>query len=195
LEPYLAALEDGAVGHDAQHGSGERRLAAARFAHHTEDSPARQLQFHMIEDLRETFVGSDRQTQILHRQQWIATHRDRLSRGSTMSLRPSPRRLNPSTVTKMASPGNVENHQASGRYCRLSAMANPQSGSGGVAPMPRKPNTAATKIVKPMPIVARTMTGEIELGRICRNRMRAAPAPMHWSASMNSETLSRRASP
>ena len=46
-------------------------------------------------------------------EQRSAAHRDRLSRGSTMSRRPSPSRLKPSTVRKMASPGKVENHQAS----------------------------------------------------------------------------------
>ena len=43
------------------------------------------------------------------------THRDRRMRGSTMSRRPSPKRLKPITVIRMARPGNVAYHQARGR--------------------------------------------------------------------------------
>src|SRR4051794_31115703 len=55
-------------------------------------------------------------------------------------------------------------------------MVKPQSGCGGVAPTPRNPSTAATRMVNPRPIVARTMIGEIALGRMCANTIRGAGA-------------------
>src|SRR5262249_45318585 len=194
FEADLAAFDPGGLGKDAEHGAGKGRLAAARFPDHARYLAARHGELDVVEDLSHALVGAHREAQILHLQQRIGGHRERLSRGSTMSRRPSPSKLKPSTVRKMASPGKVENHHASGRYCRLSAMASPQSGSGGVAPMPRKPSTAATKMVNPMPMVARTMIGEMALGRMCKNRMRGAPAPMHCKASMNSAAASRRVS-
>ena len=57
-------------------------------------------------------------------------HRERLRRGSTMSRRPSPSRLKPSTVRKIARPGKVENHQASGRYCAALGDGEPPVGIG-----------------------------------------------------------------
>ena len=50
-----------------------------------------------------------------HVEQRHRGHRERLSRGSTMSRRPSPNRLKPSTVIRMARPGKVAYHQAPGR--------------------------------------------------------------------------------
>src|SRR5262249_51639994 len=57
--------------------------------------------------------------------------------GSDASRSPSPNRLKPSTVTKMASPGNVAIHQAEARNCRPSTTMLPQLGKGGWAPSPR----------------------------------------------------------
>src|SRR5262249_14904897 len=154
---------------------------------------AGQREFDMVKDLRGPLVCSDREAEVADLKQW-RLHRERRSRGSKMSRNPSPKRLKPSTVKKIASPGNVENHQASGKYCRVSAIARPQSGSGGVAPMPRNPRTAATRIVNPMPIVARTMIGEMQFGRMCKNNMRGPLAPTHCRASTNNEAFNRRVS-
>ena len=49
-------------------------------------------------------------------------------------------------------------------------------------------------MMNPMLIVARMMTDEAELGRMCRKMMRALPAPIACSASMNTDALSRRVS-
>src|SRR5215218_263061 len=193
LEQDFAALDDRRLRQDAENRPHQRGLTAAGFADHAEDAPARQRELDTIQDLRHAFIRPDRKAQVPDLENGRA-HRERLRRGSTMSRRPSPSRLKPSTVRKIARPGKVENHQASGRYWRLSEIASPQSGSGGVAPMPRKPSTAATRIVKPMPMVARTMTGEMQFGRMWRKRMRAPLAPMHCSASMKSAALSRRVS-
>ena len=73
-------------------------------------------------------------------------------------------------------------------------MARPQSGIGGVAPMPRNPSTAADRIVNPIPMVARTMIGGAAFGRMCKNITRSAPALSPCSASTKTETRMRRVS-
>src|SRR4029453_16180444 len=61
-----------------------------------------------------------------------------LSRGSSVSRSPSPSRLMPSTVTRMARPGKVASHHAVDRYTRPSASMPPHVGVGGWTPSPRK---------------------------------------------------------
>ena len=51
------------------------------------------------------------------------------------------------TVRKIASPGAVAYHHASGRNSRDSAIVRPHSGVGGGGPRPRKPRAAAVRIV------------------------------------------------
>ena len=104
------------VGQDAEDGARQRGLAAAGFADHAEDVPARQRS--AARDRGSAPMPSSVRTErrrFFDLEQRRGAHRDRLSRGSTMSRRPSPSRLKPSTVRKIASPGKVENHQASGR--------------------------------------------------------------------------------
>ena len=78
--------------------------------------PRCKLELDVVEDLRHALVGAHRQPQVADFESSgiiALAHRERLSRGSTMSRRPSPSRLKPSTVSRMASPGKVEYHQAS----------------------------------------------------------------------------------
>src|SRR5262249_52983863 len=126
VEDDLAGVDNRRLRHDAEHCARQRRLAATGFAHHAENPSARPSQLHMIETPGHAVVGPDPQAQVPHLEQRLTAHRERLKRGSTLSRRPSPSRLKPSTVRKMASPGKVENHQASGKYWRLSEMASPQ---------------------------------------------------------------------
>ena len=77
----------------------------------------------------------------------------------------------------MASPGAAAYHQASGRNSRDSAIVRPHSGVGGGGPRPRKPSAAAVRMVKPMPIDARTMMGEATLGSTCSTMSRSGEAP------------------
>src|SRR5215471_12153761 len=70
-------------------------------------------------------------------------------RGSSASRKPSPKRLNPSTVTKIATPGKVATHHAEARNCRPSTIMLPQLGSGGWAPSPRYDSPDSMRIVWP----------------------------------------------
>src|SRR5438552_16204449 len=101
------------------------------------------------------------------------------------------------TVRKVASPGAAAYHQAAGRNSRDSAIVRPHSGVGGGGPRPRKPSAAAVRIVKPMPIEARTMIGETMLGSTCNAVTRHGEAPSaavdstktsFWSARVSAYT-------
>ena len=77
-----------------------------------------------------------------------------------MSLRASPRILNPMTVTRIKRPGNVGYHHWSMRNLRPTLIMAPHSGLGGWAPRPMKLREAAIRMVSPRIRVARIMTEE-----------------------------------
>src|SRR5207302_11234626 len=81
-------------------------------------------------------------------------------RGSSRSRSPSPMRLNPTTVTRMARPGNVAIQGAVNMNDRPVASIDPHSGVGGEAPRPRNESPAVSTIVNPTVSVAITMIGE-----------------------------------
>ena len=60
------------------------------------------------------------------------------SRGSSASRRPSPSRLNETTVTKIASPGQIAIHGALTRKRWAALSMLPHDGAGGCWPSPRK---------------------------------------------------------
>src|SRR5690606_33093139 len=60
------------------------------------------------------------------------------SRGSSASRRPSPTRLNASTTSTMARPGNVATHHAPSRLSRPLATMPPHDGVGAGRPSPMK---------------------------------------------------------
>ncbi len=93
----------------------DRRFAAAQLADDAQDASPFEREVDMVEDLGDTLVGADRQPQPFDFEDRVGHHRDRRSRGSKRSRRPSPKRLKPSTVIRIARPGKVEYHQASGR--------------------------------------------------------------------------------
>src|SRR5713101_8871085 len=82
------------------------------------------------------------------------------SRGSSRSRRPSPMRLKPTTVTRIARPGKVAIHGAVSMNERPVASIDPHSGVGGLAPSPRNESPAVSTIMKPTVSVAMTMIGE-----------------------------------
>jgi hypothetical protein len=53
---------------------------------------------------------------------------------------------------------------------------------GGRTPIPMNPSAATVRIAKPMSSDILTMMGETQLGRMCRNRIRAGEAPMARAA-------------
>ena len=113
LEPDLAGIDRRRARQDAHDRADQRGLPAARFAHHTQDAAALQGESDIVEDLGLALVGADRHLEAAHAED--RDHRDRRIRGSTMSRRPSPRRLKPITVIRIARPGKVAYHQARGR--------------------------------------------------------------------------------
>ena len=69
---------------------------------------------------------------------------------------PSPNRLNASTVTVMAAPGNTTSHHGGTRpEFSESASMLPQVGVGGGMPTPRKPSDASMTMATPRWVVAR----------------------------------------
>src|SRR5262249_3145376 len=138
-----------------------------------------------VEHGGEAVIGAEAERQILDVEQRAHLTLARRMRGSRMSRRPSPSRLKPITTRKMAMPGAVAYHQASGRNSRDSAIMRPHSGAGGGAPRPRKPNAAAVRIVAPMPIEVRTMIADAMFGRMCSTMTRQGEAPSAMADSMN----------
>lgn len=66
----------------------------------------------------------------------------------------------------MARPGYTTRCGAVRMYMTLSLSMDPQSKLGGRDPKPRKLNADMARMARAMPNVARTMTGEIQLGMI-----------------------------
>ena len=99
---------------DAENGADQRGFAAAGFADDAQDAAAQQAERNMIQHAGKTLVTADDHAEPGHFEDGLR-HRDRRNRGSRMSRNPSPSRLKPSTVTKIARPGNIAYHQAFGR--------------------------------------------------------------------------------
>ena len=164
-EQVLAAEADaarldarGVARQDAEDGAGQRGLAATGLADQPHDlaragSTGRRRRARARRPPRWRRRRADRSTA----SRLIVWRPPRRMRGSSTSRKPSPSRLKPITTRKMARPGAAAYHQASGRNSRISAMVRPHSGVGGGAPSPRKPSAPAVRMVKPMPIVVRTM--------------------------------------
>src|SRR4051812_45380824 len=157
---------------------GERRnaLAAAGFADQAKSLTAIDAERHVLE--RRDPTGSDIEidAQVLDFDQGRARHVRRLRDcGSRMSRRPSPSRLRPSTVRKMASPGKTESHGAVVIWSRASDSMLPQLGKGGRIPRPRNERAASASTAPPMPSVPMTMIGPIMFGNNCVNMMRKSP--------------------
>src|SRR5262249_30872894 len=107
------------------------------------------------------------------------------SAGSRASASPSPNRFRPRTVTKMATPGNVETHQAEPRNCRPSTTMLPQLGRGGWAPRPRYERPDSMRIVWPRSKVVWTTIAGSAFTRRWRTRIRRWLAPRARAASTN----------
>src|SRR5262249_57569352 len=93
-----------------------------------------------------------------------------LRRGSSASRSPSPKRLKPRTVTKIASPGKSASQALAWMNATLALRSQPQLGVGGCVPRPRKLSVASTMIDVAMPSVVVTMIGARQFGKTCRNK-------------------------
>src|SRR4051812_10172746 len=116
---------------------GERRnaLAAAGFADQAKSLTAIDAERHVLDGRNPPRCDMEIDAQVLDFDQRRGRHVRRLRDcGSRMSRRPSPSRLRPSTVRKMARPGNTESHGAVVIWSRASDNMLPQLGNGGRAP-------------------------------------------------------------
>ena len=103
--------------------------------------------------------------------------------GSRTSRTPSPRRLNASTVSVMARPGNIMSQGARNSSLRPRPSMSPHSAAGGCTPKPRKPRAAASRMAVEMPSVARTMMDGSTLGSTCLNTILKLESPMTRAAA------------
>ncbi len=120
-----------ARGRQAQHGQRGHGLARAALADQAEDFAGGDGQADVLQDRG----LADRQAEVADVEDGHG-QRSRRTRGSNRSRRPSPVRLRPSTVTKMASPGMMASHGAKPIMVWASASIRPQLGAGGWAPRP-----------------------------------------------------------
>ena len=91
--------------------------------------------------------------------------------GSSASRRPSPRRLNPSTASMMARPGNTARWGASSRFWRPSFSIAPHDGVGGWAERPRNESDASVRIAHESAMLVWTTSTEARFGRMWRPTM------------------------
>src|SRR6185503_8169805 len=110
-------------------------------------------------------------------------------RGSRASRRPSPKRLKPRTVTKMAMPGKSEIHGFDWMNATFALRSQPQLGVGGCVPGRRKESVASTMIEVAVPSVVVTMIGARQLGRTWRSKIFQSRTPRARHASMYSFSL------
>src|SRR5574341_124530 len=92
------------IGDQTHQGEGRHRLAAARLPHQAEDLAAIQAEAHPVQGVHLPGVCLEARSESLNFEEGRQGSSHRRRRGSRMSRRPSPSRLNPSTVLKMALP-------------------------------------------------------------------------------------------
>src|SRR5205085_8626376 len=84
-----------------------------------------------------SFRGSGKAGHLIHRS----------ALGSSASRSPSPSRLNASTVSSSAAPGNTMYHHCVSKLSDASAIIQPQLAVGGDTPTPRNERAASSRIV------------------------------------------------
>ncbi len=88
--------------------------------------------------------------------------------GSSRSRRPSPNRLNPTAVIRIAAPETRSTTTGQARTLRPTATIAPHSAVGCCAPNPIKPSVAAIRMALPISSDACTISGGRALRRICQ---------------------------
>src|SRR3990170_1293064 len=139
LEGDRAGHDPAGLGHKAQEGAPNGGLSRPGLAHQAENLPFPEGEAGLPHC--EVPAIPDGQILDLEQHQRAASVR---RRGSSRSLSPSPRRLNPTTVTTSASIGSVIPHHPTRRYPRPSAIMLPQDGTAASTPSPTKERSAST---------------------------------------------------
>src|SRR5262245_6266027 len=125
----------------------------------------------------------------------VAVNRLQPLRGSSASRNPSPRKLSARRVAARNALGKTSSHHGEAigfTTATPSATSCPQDSS---TPSPRKDRYDSRMITEGTPSVATTTIGPRQLGRTCRNRMRASEAPSARAASTKSRPRSASTSP
>src|ERR671917_406811 len=91
--------------------------------------------------------------------------------------KPSPMKLNASTVTKIAKPGAKAIQGATSRYWDPVRSIEPQLGVGGWTPTPRNDRDASVTIAVATSSVAWTMIGAVTFGQTWRRTIAEDDAP------------------
>src|SRR5215469_6998866 len=116
--------------------------------------------------------------------------------GSSRTRSQSPSSCVASTTRRMPSPGNTVSHQSPTISIeRPSASIEPQAGSGGGTPTPRKLREASAMMTTPIVRLASTIVEFSTLGRMWRKITRARLAPAISASLTNSRSRRLSTSP
>src|SRR6185295_14023873 len=106
-------------------------------------------------------------------------------RGSSLSRRASPKRLEPNTARLMARPGKSTRCGAFWAYSAAETESiRPHDGYGSGTPSPRNDRAASTRMAAPSCAVTSTMNGPTVFGSTWRNAIRRWVRPSARAASM-----------
>src|SRR2546430_7231159 len=148
-----------------------------------------QVEADAIDRLHHAVVGEKLRLQVLDLEDVLA---HRFCLGSRASRKPSPRKLNAISVSESAIAGASTMGGEMRMAWKPAAAIAPQDGVGGGTPRPRKLRKASKRMAMGTPMVAWTIIGPSEFGRMWRKMIRFALAPPDRAASTNSR--SRKAS-
>src|SRR5262249_25305869 len=113
--------------------------------------------------------------------------------GSSQSRRPSPTRVKPTTMIRMAMAGAATTHGEGFMKSRPVDSIRPSDGVGGGPPRPMKLSAASSNTDTPSRMDACTITGPMLLGAMCRATSRQYDAPRALAASTKLSLLVSRA--
>src|SRR5881409_3788064 len=165
LDEAAGADVTGRLGDEAENGERRDGLAAPRLAHDTERLTRLHLEGDAVHRARRAaaLLGDEVGLEVTHAEQGLC-HAASL-RGSSASRSASPTAFSAMTTSEIATPGKVDDHQATAILCQPSAIILPQLGAGEGTPRPRNESPASSSIMWPMPRAAETMIGAAALGR------------------------------
>src|SRR5215469_13460317 len=180
-----------------------RGLPASGLADETDRLAFAQGEAHAVDGLDHTAPTKRKvmRLQVRHPQQWghhvlpFRVHRLR-SWGSRRTLSQSPRSCVANTTNRMPRPGNTVSHQSPTiSIDRPSASIEPQAGSGGGTPTPRKLSEASAMMTTPIVRLASTIVEFNTLGGMWRKITRAREPPAISASLTNSRSRRLSTSP
>src|SRR5262245_6237246 len=177
----LTAHAAGRAADEAEDRLRRQRLAGAGLADEADDFPAADGEADGVDRPKRTVLGGELHDEIADLEDGLGHRR---KRGSSVSLRPSPRRFKPTIVTMRATPGMVEMWGAMTMKFRPSAIIDPHTGVGGGGPSPRNDRPDSVMIAPETRSAAWTMIGASTFGSTCRAMMAGRETPVRRAASI-----------